>query len=197
MKKMMIALVASVWLSPALAVEMGDDKAAYAACVACHGAQGEGNDALKAPAIAGQSEEYLVRQLNNFKSGLRGASPDDAAGGQMRGIANTLVTDESVQSVAAYVAAMPHTWAEVPEGADLGNGNNYYEAICGACHGGRAEGNDKLKAPRLAGLSVAYMKRQYANLKHGIRGDHPEDKYGKRIAVWRGALSGRRGVRTQ
>ncbi|MDP7614852.1 MAG: c-type cytochrome, partial [SAR324 cluster bacterium] len=43
-------------------------KAAYAVCLACHGADGMGNKALNSPQIAGQSTWYLERQLKNFKS---------------------------------------------------------------------------------------------------------------------------------
>ena len=46
----------------------------YAVCVACHGASGEGNPALNSPSLAGQDASYLVRQLNHFKNGVRGAN---------------------------------------------------------------------------------------------------------------------------
>ena len=38
-------------------------KAAYAICLACHGADGMGNKALNSPSIAGLSTWYLERQL--------------------------------------------------------------------------------------------------------------------------------------
>ena len=43
-----------------------------AGCAACHGANGQGNQALGAPPLAGQDAAYLARQLNNFKAGRRG-----------------------------------------------------------------------------------------------------------------------------
>ncbi|MDH5455901.1 MAG: c-type cytochrome, partial [Gammaproteobacteria bacterium] len=71
----------------------GDDtsgKALYATCAACHGASGEGNEALNAPGIAGQSESYLARQLWDFKDGRRGKEPGDTTGAQMLPMAATL-----------------------------------------------------------------------------------------------------------
>jgi cytochrome c553 len=40
-------------------------------CVACHGAQGEGNPGGGIPRIAGQSQRYLVRQLESYANGTR------------------------------------------------------------------------------------------------------------------------------
>ncbi|MBK6279825.1 MAG: c-type cytochrome [Gammaproteobacteria bacterium] len=73
-------------------------------------------------------------------------------------------------------------------GADLRNGSNYYQASCGACHGGRAEGNAALFSPRLAGQHTAYLKRQYLNFRQGLRGAHPEDKYGRQMKMMSAAL---------
>ena len=42
-------------------------------CAACHGAAGEGNRGLGAPALTQLSAEYIARQLNHFVSGIRGA----------------------------------------------------------------------------------------------------------------------------
>jgi len=84
-------------------------KAAYAVCLACHGADGMGNKALNAPAIAGQSTWYLERQLKNFKKGMRGANPKDTYGMQMRPMALTLPTDQAIADMAAYVASMPQS----------------------------------------------------------------------------------------
>ena len=50
-------------------------KAAYGTCVACHGANGEGNQALNAPKLGGLQDWYVARQLKNFKTGVRGLMP--------------------------------------------------------------------------------------------------------------------------
>ena len=52
-------------------------KSAYAVCVTCHGANGEGNTALNSPKIAGLPDWYVERQLHNFKNGIRGVHPKD------------------------------------------------------------------------------------------------------------------------
>jgi cytochrome c553 len=70
-------------------------------CIACHGFDGGGNAALKAPAIAGHPDWYLYTQLHNFKVGARGARPEDATGSLMRPMAMTL-DDQGMKDVAAY-----------------------------------------------------------------------------------------------
>ena len=45
---------------------------AYMACGSCHGQNGEGNEALTAPPLAGQSDWYLARSLEKYKAGMRG-----------------------------------------------------------------------------------------------------------------------------
>ena len=40
----------------------------YATCMACHGAQGEGNQLLNAPKLAGQPGWYLARQLRQLQA---------------------------------------------------------------------------------------------------------------------------------
>jgi len=50
-------------------VARGEALAKANQCASCHGQQLEGKDAF--PRLAGQSYDYLVDQLNNFKSGKR------------------------------------------------------------------------------------------------------------------------------
>ena len=54
-----------------------------AQCIKCHGAAGEGNRALGAPALTQLSTDYLARQLRHFVGGVRGAHPGDDAGKRM------------------------------------------------------------------------------------------------------------------
>ena len=75
----------------------------YATCSACHGAEGEGNKLLNAPALAGQSDWYLVRQLDKYRSGARGYDPADTFGQQMKAATAVLTKDEDVQDVVAYI----------------------------------------------------------------------------------------------
>jgi cytochrome c553 len=75
----------------------------YEACAACHGARGEGNAALQAPALAARSDWYLVAQLRNFRSGIRGADARDTLGAQMRAISGTLPDEQAITDVVAYI----------------------------------------------------------------------------------------------
>lgn len=75
----------------------------YATCLACHGDHAQGNEAMKAPPLAGQADWYLVSQLKKFKGGLRGAKADDVTGGQMRGMAATLADEQAIKNVVAHI----------------------------------------------------------------------------------------------
>lgn len=155
----------------------------FAPCVACHGARGEGNATLNAPAIAGQDATYIERQLHNFRNRRRGADKSDALGVQMQAAAAALSDAAAVAKVASYVAKLPRTVNAKPASGNLHNGNNLYQGKCGACHGGKAEGNSALKAPRLAGLDAAYLKRQFAHFRDGVRGTDPQDTPGRQMAM--------------
>lgn len=75
----------------------------YAPCAGCHGARGEGNAQLQAPALAGQTDWYLVTQIERFRAGQRGFSPQDEWGAQMRAAAAVLPDDAAVKDVVAYI----------------------------------------------------------------------------------------------
>ena len=59
-------------------VESG--KLKYAPCTACHGMNGEGNQALNAPPLAGTSDWYQLTSLHKFKAGVRGTNAKDTTG---------------------------------------------------------------------------------------------------------------------
>ena len=165
----------------------------YATCAACHGVRAEGNPGLGAPALAGQQVAYLQRQLLNFRSGLRGSHKDDTYGAQMRAASQVALRDEkAIAAVATYIAALPKTDVKPAGKFDARNGNNLYQGKCGACHGGQAEGNEALSAPRLAGLDAAYLKRQHRNFVKGLRGAQPQDRYGKQMALMATTLASER-----
>ena len=81
-------------------------KSLFVVCGACHGANGEGNVAMNGPALAGQSDWYLVRQIQNYKNGVRGKSPHDLYGRQMAPMANTLGDDQAIRDVVAYLNSL-------------------------------------------------------------------------------------------
>ena len=76
-----------------------------ALCSACHNASGAGNQALGAPRLAGSDNVYLSRQFNNFRTGLRGYSPDDKVGKQMAAISKMLDA-KAAPDVLAYVQTL-------------------------------------------------------------------------------------------
>lgn len=78
---------------PALA-KSGQSKASM--CLGCHGSSAEGNGQF--PRLAGQHPEYLVKQLNSFKEGVR-------KNGHMQAIASTLSEDD-MKALAAYFGSL-------------------------------------------------------------------------------------------
>ena len=79
-------------------------KASYMICQTCHGPKGGGNKALNSPKLTGLQDWYIVRQLKNFKAGIRGTKSGDLFGMQMRPMAMTLANDEVINNVTAYIA---------------------------------------------------------------------------------------------
>lgn len=85
---------------------LNSGKAVFAICVACHGNHGEGNSALEAPKLTQLPSWYLIAQLQAFRSGARGAHPDDRLGRQMHQVvAEVLPDDDVVRAVAAYIGS--------------------------------------------------------------------------------------------
>ena len=180
---------APAWIGLLLMICSGTSLAAngdglFASCTACHGSKAEGSATANAPAIAGQDAAYIERQLRNFRSDRRGTHKSDSLGAQMRAVATaTFADDAAVTKIATYVSALTKTVPATPARGNLHNGNNLYQGKCGACHGGAAEGNAALKAPRLAGLDAAYIKRQFANFRDGVRGTDSQDIPGRQMAM--------------
>lgn len=81
-------------------------KALYATCQACHGADGKGVEAMKAPPIAQLDDWYIATSLRKFKSGVRGTNPKDVTGAQMRPMALSLKDDAAIEDVIAHIATL-------------------------------------------------------------------------------------------
>lgn len=153
----------------------------YEGCVPCHGAAGEGNPEVGAPAIAGLERWYVKAQLRKFKNGHRGWHPDDTGGKRMWPMARALDTDEKVDLVSAYVASLPVN----PPDPQLEGGNpetgKIYFATCVQCHGPDAGGNINEYGPPLNHASDWYLLTQLQNFKAGRRGTHPGDVTGAKM----------------
>jgi len=155
--------------------------ALFAVCAACHGQQGEGNASVHAPKLSGQASWYLVRQLENFKSGARGYSDKDIFGRTMAPMVATLADEAAIRNVVAYIATLPDQPSPPTLKADAAEGEALY-GNCEICHGPQGGGIHSTNAPRLAGMSDWYIATQLDNFRHGVRGRHPKDPYGTQMA---------------
>ena len=81
-------------------------RALSASCLGCHGANGEGGVSAGVPRLAGMSDWYLLRQLEDFRAGRRGKDGAEPGAAAMRAIALTLPTDQSLQDVIAYINSL-------------------------------------------------------------------------------------------
>ncbi len=75
-------------------------------CGVCHRADGKGVWTVSAPALAGQNDWYLVRQLQNFRNGIRGGHPGDEYGFQMTSMASALGGDRDINDIVAYINSL-------------------------------------------------------------------------------------------
>ncbi|WNC66785.1 cytochrome c oxidase subunit II [Thalassotalea nanhaiensis] len=111
---------------------------------------------------------------------------------ELCGIAHYLMRGKVVVQTEAdfnlWLSKFP-TFAEslqLPKG-DVIAGKQFYQA-CAACHGTDGQGNKAMNAPKLAGLSSWYSKRQLEYFKHNIRGSSAEDTYGVQMAAMTATL---------
>ncbi|MFW6093685.1 MAG: c-type cytochrome [Pseudomonadota bacterium] len=79
---------------------VGDGDRMIPPCASCHGYQGEGRHRL-GPALAGQPQQYLEKQLRGFRSGERASD----VYGVMRSMAESL-TDREIDRLAGYYAKL-------------------------------------------------------------------------------------------
>ncbi|MGL5758190.1 c-type cytochrome [Plesiomonas sp.] len=79
----------------------GDKQRGIPACVACHGPRGNGTDLSGFPKISGQHADYIIAQLNAFRSGQRQNDPNS----MMRQIAASL-TDKEISALAGYLGGL-------------------------------------------------------------------------------------------
>lgn len=108
--KLVAAHVAALPAAKPEATLAGGDAAkgqtAYALCSACHGAKGEGLQALNGPPLANQSDWYLLSQMQKYRKGLRGASLQDAEGILMRPMSMTIADEQGIVDLIAYIQTL-------------------------------------------------------------------------------------------
>ncbi len=136
-------------------------------CGACHGADGN-STAANYPNLAGQTSEYLNKQLREFKAGVR----KDAT--MAPNVTNLSAAD--MQNLAAYFAAqtpksrLAKDAALVAEGKRIYMGGNAASGVpaCASCHGPAGEGIP-VQFPRLAGQHAKYVQSQLVEFRSGHR----------------------------
>jgi cytochrome c oxidase subunit 2 len=99
-----VSLICLSILFPTNALSQGDPikgKSLYGTCVACHGQR----PLYDAPRLAGQHDWYLIRQLQNFKDGIRGYT-GDKAGLLMRFQLVDLDKTQMINDLAAYIGTL-------------------------------------------------------------------------------------------
>jgi len=148
-----VAAVATADLKPGDATA-GQAKAAV--CGACHGMDGNSADA-QYPKLAGQSEQYIARQLTDFKSGKR-QNPI------MMGMAMPL-SEQDMHDVGAYFASQKPL-PGVADDALVEHGEKIYRQgdssrgipACMACHSIDGSGNPGAMYPHLASQHAQYIE---------------------------------------
>lgn len=156
-------------------------KSLYTTCAVCHGQNAEGMASLNSPALVNQEPYYLEMQLNNFRTNKRGVHEKDVFGAQMLPMAKVLDSD-GIADVIAYIKTLePSNPEPTLEGGNVANGENYYNMICGACHGPGATGIESLHSPKLIGMQDWYLERQINNFRDSIRGTAKGDVFGAQM----------------
>lgn len=174
MRRLLVFCMA--FASAAIASAADPDEFAY--CTTCHGVEGNGNAAIRAPKIAGMAPWYVDAQLKAFRAGWRGTDPADAPGHEMRPVAEEIPNDTTLARAVAYVAAFVPIAAPNTVEGDATRGATLYTP-CAACHGAAGEGNESLGAPALAGQNDWYLVTQIHNYRDGRRGTHTDDVRGQ------------------
>jgi cytochrome c553 len=146
-------------------------EAKSAACLACHGPNG--NSVVPTwPKLAGQHSEYLYKQLTDFKSGTRAndqMSPQVAA-----------LEEPDFQDLAAYFSsqqqapgvadpALAERGERIFRGGDSANGL----PACTGCHGPTGVGMGPAKFPRIAGQQAPYIDSTLKGFRGGVRANDP------------------------
>ncbi|KAA8983481.1 MULTISPECIES: c-type cytochrome [Gammaproteobacteria] len=80
----------------------GDLSRDVAACIACHGPKGLGNEPAGYPRLSGQSAEYVVKSLKDYRSGERVYN----AQSQIMGDIASKLNDDEISAVAEYIEGL-------------------------------------------------------------------------------------------
>lgn len=152
-----------------------------AACAACHGQDGN-SPAGSFPSIAGQQPKYLLKQLQDIKSGERAAP-------LMMGQLDNMSEQDLVDISAYYAEQTGKGGAAKPELAELGE-TIYLSGVqrkgiaaCTACHLADGSGNNSAKFPALAGQWPEYTVTQLKAFRSGERHNDGDGKMMRTVAM--------------
>ena len=147
--------------------DLAKGEAGFAVCAACHAA--DGNSVIPAqPKLAQQHPAYLVKQLQEFKSGKR-ANP------VMAGMTAAL-SKEDMQNIAYWVSARPAKPGFAKDKALVLLGERIYRGgiadrqipACAGCHSPNGAGIPA-QYPRLSGQHAEYVAAQLTGFRDGVR----------------------------
>jgi cytochrome c553 len=178
MKLIAPLLMAAVLAAPALSFasseapvakpDLAKGEAKFAAvCAACHGADGNSGTPAN-PKLAQQHPEYLVKQLQEFKSGKRNSAV-------MKGFASDL-SDEDMKNVAYWLASQKSKPGAAKDKELVMLGERIYRggiadrqiAACAGCHSPNGAGIPA-QYPRLSGQHADYAVTQLVAFRDGVR----------------------------
>ena len=157
-------------VAPQLLMAQGDaaaGQAKSALCATCHGADGNSQIPMN-PKLAGQSAAYIVKQLQDYKSGARQNPTMSAMVGSL--------SEQDMADIAAWFASQEVTLggadpAKLELAASLYRAGNSEigVAACAACHGPTGAGNGPAGFPSLSGQHVEYTLGQLRAFRAGQR----------------------------
>ena len=148
--------------------DLAKGSAVYAqTCVACHAADGNSSTPAN-PKLAQQHPEYLVKQLQEFKSGKR----DNAI---MKGFASAM-SDDDMRNVAYWLASQKDKGGAATDKDLVKLGERIYRggiadrqiAACAGCHSPNGAGIPA-QYPRVSGQQAEYTASQLKQFRDGTR----------------------------
>ncbi|WP_172148202.1 MULTISPECIES: c-type cytochrome [Pseudomonas] len=169
MNKILVSLLLTLGIT-GLAQAAGDAAAGQGkvvVCGACHGADGN-SAAPNFPKLAGQGERYLLKQLNDIKSGTRPVV-------EMTGLLDSL-SDQDLADISAYYASQKMSVGAadpklVARGEALFRGGKLNEGMpaCTGCHSPDGAGLDAAGFPQIGGQHAGYVAKQLTDFREGNR----------------------------
>lgn len=166
MKHHCLAILSLLLAGQALSTPLSTPELISGRCATCHGAQGQATSPIF-PSLAGQNRDYLVKQLQDFKSKKR---VSEIMAPQVADL-----TDENIAELASFFAEKPARTNRVsdtdllPVGRYIYTKGNSWSGVpaCVTCHGEKAYGTTTL--PRLAGQSARYLLTQLKDFNQRMR----------------------------